>query len=422
MRPFLDFLDSSPTAFHAVASMAALLQQAGFHYLSEDAPWTLKAGGAYFVTPNGSALLAFHLPQRPIKRAIALASHTDSPCLKLKPNAEFRSDNMVLWGVEIYGEPLLSSWLNRDLALGGRIFFGAGQVQQALVRYDRAAAVLPQLAVHLDREVNDKGLILNRQEQLQVLAALDPNVPEGSTYLESLLESTTKGLPLLCHELFLYPLETARLIGNEGKLVSGYRLDNLSSAYGMIQAKLRAPKAAEDALQILAFWDSEEIGSHTPQGADSPALTQLLRRIADCMGLSDEEKQCALARSLCVSVDVAHSVHPSYPNKHEPRHSLLLGKGVCLKYNAKSRYAFDGAFAAWLLDIAAQHQIPMQKYVGRGDIPCGSTVGPLIASRTGMRTVDIGCPQLSMHAAREVMATEDIEQLTRLLALVLQEF
>lgn len=413
--PFLNFLDNSPTAWHAVANCAGNLIGQGFKELKEQDSWHLKPGGQYFVTRNGSSICAFVVPTGNPAVARVIASHTDSPALKLKPNAEFYKENMIMLGLEAYGSPILGSWLNRDLGIGGRVVFvnKKGQVEEKLVRFEEFPVVIPQLAIHLDREVNEKGVVLNKQEHLAALAGV--KIPGKTTFLERMLKKNVAMKELLSVDLFLYPLEKARLIGEGGKLISSYRIDSLDSVFAALKALADSKKPHETLLKMIVLWDNEEIGSNTAQGAASPFLPTVIERIMLALKLSREEYLRLLSQSQCASVDLAHALHPNYPEKHEPRHLALLNHGIVIKSNAQHRYASDARSSAQVVDICRKNDIPYQLYVSRGDIPCGTTVGPINAHSTGMSTFDVGCAQLSMHSCREVMGVQDHLSMVRLL-------
>lgn len=412
-------LDQAPTAWHAVDYVGRSLHAEGFTELEEAQEWELEKGKGYFLKRNGSSICAFITPQESFKKAHLIASHTDSPGFKLKPNPEFRRDNMTMLATEIYGAPLLTSWFNRDLGLAGRVFLAGSnnEIKQALVNIDSHPLIIPQLAIHLDREANERGPYFNKQEHFSTLAALDAD-PQQS-YLLKILEDNIKDSfeYILSHDLFLYPLEKAKLIGPE--MLSGYRLDSLASVHAGLTA-LKTSHPQKNILNLAVFWNNEEIGSKTAQGADSPFLLQILERIAIALKLSREQFLALLPQSLCLSVDLAHALHPNYMEKHDPRHAPLMNKGPVIKYNANQRYASDAQSSASIVHLCEKHVIPYQFFSCRNDIPCGSTIGPLQASQTGITTVDIGSPQLSMHSARELIATQDHLEMCRLLAAFLQ--
>ncbi len=414
----LAFLDSSPTAWHAVDNCANELKVHGFKELKEDEAWQLKAGGRYYVIRNGSSICAFVLPKKAPNALNVAASHTDSPSFKLKPNAEFHKENMLMLGLEVYGSPMLASWLNRDLGIAGRVIFNdkKGKQHEKLVTLADCPLVIPQLAIHLDRNVNDSGPVLNKQEHLAALAGLEIEKKDKTPFLERLLKKSLPLHELLSFDLFVYPLEKARLIGEHHELISAYRIDSLSSVHAIMQGFVKALQPDLHMIKMVVFWDNEEIGSNTAQGAGSPFLPHVVERITLALNMPREEYFRLLSRSLCASVDLAHALHPNYADKHEPRHQALMNKGIVIKSSAQYRYASDARSSAAIVALCHQHKIPFQRYVARGDIPCGTTVGPIHANLTGMPTVDIGCTQLSMHSSREVAGTVDHHTMCRLIA------
>lgn len=411
----IDFLNRSPSAWHAVENCIQLLQEYGFTELNEEDSWNIKPGGYYYVVRNGSSICAFINSKKAPTALQVAASHTDSPGFKLKPNAEFIKENMLMLGLEIYGGPLLGSWLNRDLGIAGRVFFKdkKGKIQEQLVNLDDIAVTIPQLAIHLDRTVNETGLILNKQEHLAALASVGIDKKSKTSFLERALKTVLPIKELLSFDLFLYPLEPARLFGEHQQLLASYRIDSLVSVHAALQGILTA-KPSDHTIKMVAFWDHEEIGSHTSHGAGSPFLPHVIERMTLAQGFNREDYFRLINRSLCLSMDLTHAFHPNYPDKHEPRHLILLNKGIVIKSNAQYRYATDAKSAATIIDLCKKHKIPYQKYVARGDIPSGSTIGPIHAHLTGMATIDVGCPQLSMHSSREMMGVEDHLYMCRL--------
>lgn len=417
MDSFLTFLKNSPTAYHAVEESARLLKAAGAIELRESSTWSLQAGKSYFVIRGGS-LIAFRLPESKPLSLLLLASHTDSPALKLKPHAEFIKEGMSQIACEVYGAPLLSSWLNRDLAIAGKVLFKdtQGAFQEALVNLTDSKLTIPQLAIHLDRKVNDEGLLLNKQEHLNALYGLNP--PEEGFLVRSLKHK----LPLqelLAHDLFLYPIEEPAFIGSDQNLLAGYRLDNLASVYPMVQAFASSP--ASNRLDLIALFDHEEIGSQTSSGAESPFFSHTLERALIALNVTREEHLRLMANSLALSVDLAHALHPNYSDKHDPRHKPLLGSGVIVKTSAQKRYATEASAAKRLFEAAEKANIKLSSFAARNDLPSGTTIGPIHAALTGMETIDLGIAQLSMHSARELIARSDVDQLEKLFKTLLQK-
>lgn len=416
---FLNFLSHSPTAWHAIDYIKNNLLQAGFIELDEFNEWELETGKAYFLIRDGSSLCAFVMPTENITKTHILASHTDSPGFKLKPNPEYRLENMTLLATEIYGSPLLTSWFNRDLGIAGRIFFAKAdsKIGQALINIDNQPVTIPQLAIHLDRDANEKGPTFNKQEHFSALAALD--FDSKKSYLLSLLQEK---IPdpfeyILSHDLFLYPLEKPQKINSD--LLAGYRFDNLASVHASISA-IKTSVPHKNHLNIAIFWNNEETGSRSAQGAESPFLLNTIERICISLNQSRESFLRLLPQSLCLSIDLTHAVNPNYVGKHDPRHMPFLNKGPVIKFNAQQRYATDGYSSAHIIHLCEKLSITYQFFSSRNDIVSGTSIGPINAARIGIPTVDIGSPQLSMHSCREIIAIQDHLEMCRLLSAFLQ--
>ncbi len=409
IKDLMCFLDDAPTAWHAVKYVSDKLKQSGFNELVETESWKLQPGERYFVTRNDSSLCAFVTPEKEMTKAHIIASHTDSPGFKLKPNPAFLKENMILLGVEMYGAPLIASWLNRDLGVAGRVTYldADNKLQRSLIRLDSHPLVIPQLAIHLDRQVNENGVTLNKQEQLAALAGLTDDSELQSDYLEKLLQKKLPLQKLLSHDLFLFPLEKAALLGDRGQMIAAYRIDSLCSVHAAMEAIRQIKIPSSDTLQMMTIWDNEEIGSMTAQGAGSPFQAHVLERITLANQTPRAEYLRLLRNSLCLSVDLTHALHPNYSDKHEPRHPILMQHGVVIKYSAQHRYASDADSGGIIAAICHKNGIPLQRFVSRGDIPSGSTIGPIQAHTIGMPCVDIGCAQLSMHSCRELTACQD---------------
>jgi aspartyl aminopeptidase len=406
LADFTAFLESSPTAYHAVRQIANRLASLDFIPLDEKEAWHLEKGKRYF-TIRGGSLAAFTLPTSSPEKFTILASHTDSPALKIKPNPEVYKENMTFLEVEVYGAPLLYSWLNRDLCIAGRIVVVGekGEIEEKIVLLDDVPVVIPALAIHLDREVNEKGCVVHKQNHLPPLIALLEENGSQKIDLVHLLRRQHPFRSLLSFDLFLTPLETARFLGPSSELLAAYRIDNLTSVHSALHALALAPK--NNAVQMAIFWDHEEIGSRTAEGSASPFLSDLIQRISGALKIGNEDLFRIKANSLCLSIDVSHAYNPNFCEKHDPNHHSLLGKGIAIKYNADQKYATNGLTAAKIVQICQQCNLRYQSFVSRSDIPSGSTVGPIVAKTLGIPTVDLGIPILSMHSIREVMAVQD---------------
>ncbi|MCT1628751.1 M18 family aminopeptidase [Corynebacterium sanguinis] len=391
---FLKFLDASPSAFHAAGNVESMLIDAGYAPDSD-----LTPGG--HVVVSGGAVLAWWVPRKPNPRVRIVGSHTDSPGLMVKPDPDFVREGFTQVAVEVYGGPILSSWFDRDLRFAGRVVCADGSVK--LVDTGAVARV-PNLAIHLTRGA-DQGI--DRQVHLQPIV--------GGNLPLSELVARAAGVDageIVAHELISADTQPAAVVGDS--VMSG-RLDNLSSVFASVQALLRAQDSAEDVL-VLAAFNHEEVGSASTTGAGGPLLERLLARITASLG----DPLDFYTGSLAVSADAAHSVHPNYPGKHDPTHRPLLGKGPVLKVNANQRYASDAVSSAAWIRAARAANVPVQTFVGHNDVPCGSTIGPISATRLGIPTVDVGVPLLSMHSAREQVGVQDMTWFTEALAAFLR--
>ncbi len=412
------FLNASPSPWHAVASAVEGLTQNGAVRIHEEDDWSLHPGETVFLTRGGS-LIALRIPAnfsvRNPKPFHIIAAHTDSPCLRLKPRAPKAAYEYRQWGTEVYGGTLFNSWLDRDLGIAGRVF-GPGEglrsTSPQLVRLEDQPLRIPQVAIHLDRTVNDQGLTLNPQRHLvPVLGQTDAASAEGS--LEARLEKAA-GAPFsdLTFDLCLYDTTPAGYGGLGDEFIYSGRLDNLAMSYAALAAFIASASdiASSDVIQVIALFDHEEIGSVSAEGARSNFLPVVLERAATALGLDRNAWLRLLPQSFLISADMAHALHPNYVDKHEPDHFPLLNRGVVLKANANHRYMGDAPAASRLLDWARQAGVPVQNFVSRSDLACGSTVGPALGADLGMPGVDLGNAMLSMHSAREMCGADDPAQ------------
>jgi aspartyl aminopeptidase len=426
LADLLAFLSASPTPFHAVASSTERLQAAGFRAIAETDDWSSLAPGRYAFVHGGSSVLAFVIPQgKSIHGFRIVGAHTDSPNLRLKPTPEYKKEGYAQLGVEVYGGALLNSWLDRDLSLAGRVFLATDQaagggssrkVESRLVRFTRPMLRVAQLAIHLDRDVNEKGVVLNRQEHLAPIFGL---AQESAPSLRSMLaaELGVEAERIVGSDLMLYDVVAPTLGGRDDELIFSARLDNLAMSHAAVRAIIDAAPEAETGIvvPIAALFDHEEVGSESAYGAHSGFLPRALERIVLGRGGSREDYHRALAGSLCVSADMAHAVHPNYESRHESRHKPVLNGGPVVKINSQQRYATSGATAALFRDLCARAEVPVQHYAHRTDLPCGSTIGPIASTLLGIRTVDVGNPMLSMHSIRELGGSKDPAMMTRVL-------
>jgi aspartyl aminopeptidase len=412
----LTFLAASPTPYHAVASAIGLLVPAGFRPLAEHDAWDALPPGRYYVAHEGSALVAFIVPDAPVHGFRIVGAHTDSPNLRLKPKPEYVKEGYQQLGVEVYGGALLNSWLDRDLGLAGRVILrGDGQGFDArLVRLDQPRLRVPQLAIHLDRDVNDKGLLLNKQEHLAPVLGL---ASSGEADLKTLVASSL-GIAvdeILHLDLMLYDTLAPARGGAHDEFFFSARLDNLAMCHASVVSIAGVSATDEGLCPVVALFDHEEVGSQSATGAESHFLPRLLERLSRRGGRSYDEHARTLARSLCLSADMAHAVHPNYESRHEPRHKPMLNGGPVLKVNAQQRYATSARTATLVEDLCRKLEIPLQQYVNRTDLPCGTTIGPITSTLLGIPTADVGNPMLSMHSCREMAGAKDPGLMERLM-------
>ena len=402
------FIDVSPTPFHVVAEMTRRLAAASFTALDERERWSLQPGGQHFVVRDGGSLIAFRVGTAPLATAGArlVGTHTDSPTFKVRPHSDVRRAGYRLVGVEPYGGLLAHTWLDRELTVAGRVAIRAGAgVELRNVILAGAPLRLPSLAIHLDRSVRE-GLTLDPQRHLVPVFGGDLGTEPG--LLEALADQL--GMPfadVLGHDLVLADTQPAAATGSDGSWIAAPRLDNQGSCHGGTLALIAA--SAGPHTSILVANDHEEVGSGSAEGARGSFLADVFARLV--AGTGDFDPQAvhqAAARSLLVSADMAHAVHPNFSERHEPSHTPSLGGGPVLKYNANQSYATDAGTGSWFTTRCAEVGVPVQSFVTRADLPCGSTIGPLTATRLGIATVDVGSPMLAMHSCRELASAEDV--------------
>ena len=415
-KELLSFLQASPTAYHATAEMARRLTDAGFIALNERDSWTLEPGKKYFVTRQESSIIAFTTGNGDFAtHGFRMAGgHTDSPALKVKPNPEITNKGYFQLGVEVYGGPLFSTWFDRDLSLAGRVTWKAqdGSLKNSLVDFTKAIAIVPSLAIHLNREANTGRNINPQKEFPPVLSRLkaDGEKPDFRQLLAKELEKNgEQPAKVLDYELFFYDTQAPAIIGLKDEFIAAARLDNLLSCFTGMQALIDA--ADSEYPTLLVCNDHEEVGSSSTTGACGPFLRQTLERICD----TQEELTRAMQGSVMISADNAHGIHPNYADKHDSNHGPMLNEGVVIKINAKQRYATTSETSSLIRDLYEQEGLPIQTFVGRTDMGCGSTIGPLTATALGVRTLDIGLPTFGMHSIRELAGTEDAAALAKVL-------
>ncbi|MFD6437120.1 M18 family aminopeptidase [Streptomyces venezuelae] len=415
----MTFLAASPTPYHAVASAAERLEKAGFRQVEETDSWDGTTGGKYVL--RGGAIVAWYVPEgasahTPFR---IVGAHTDSPNLRVKPQPDAGAHGWRQVAVEIYGGPLLNSWLDRDLGLAGRLSLRDGTTR--LVDIDRPLLRVPQLAIHMDRSVHTDGLKLDKQKHMQPIWGLGHDVHEGD--LIRFLEEET-GLDegdVTGWDLMTYAIEPPAFLGRDRELVAGPRMDNLLSVHSATAA-LTAVAAQENLpyIPVLAAFDHEENGSQSDTGADGPLLGSVLERSVFARGGSYEDKARAFAGTVCLSSDTGHAVHPNYAERHDPTHHPRANGGPILKVNVNNRYATDGSGRAVFAAACEKAGVPFQSFVSNNAMPCGTTIGPITAARHGIKTVDIGVAILSMHSVRELCGADDPHMLANALVAFLE--
>ena len=433
VKELLNFIDNSPTAFHAAAQLKKELKNSGFKELDPKSKWNLKKGEKYFLTRNDSALIAFITGKDFLNQGFRIiSSHTDSPALKVKPDPVISSEEQFVLNTEVYGGPILNTWYDRELSLAGKIVLkgeNSFELKEELLDIKENIAIIPNLAIHLDKDINEKGKI-DKKKGLRALFTQKLNLDEkemkdeegeNEIKLKSLIAqlSDYKAEDIVETELYLYPGKKSELLGAEKEFISAGRQDNLS----MVHASLKAVEKMEVKpwTQMLVFYDNEEIGSHTPQGADSPFAADLIERIIYNLGADREDYYSIIEKSFLLSADMAHAVHPNFSEEHDKNNRPLLNKGPVIKYNANLKYTTNASTAAVLIDLMEKNNIPYQIYTNRSDKRGGSTIGPIAATQLGIKSIDIGNPLLAMHSSRELGGVADHQQMIDLLSLFLSE-
>ncbi len=420
----IDFIKSSPTPFHAVQTMAEMLDKNGFKRLEEGESWSISAkpeAERFYVTRNDSSIIAFQLNRSLVENGMRMVgAHTDSPCLKVKPNPEIINNHYLQLGVEVYGGVLLNPWFDRDLSLAGRVSYlnEDGNIEHQLINLEKAIAIIPSLAIHLDTEAN-KERTINQQDHLPpVLMKLPENESaEKFGFKEILLKivnsnrgdaTRSKAAKVLDYELSFYDVQPPAVIGLHDDFIASARLDNLLSCYTGLMALVN-----KDCRQncLLVCNDHEEVGSMSAAGAQGEFLKSVLQRLSD----SDESFARLIANSTLISADNAHGIHPNYADKHDANHGPIINNGPVIKVNVNQRYATNSETSAIFKHLCELADVPVQSFVVRSDMACGSTIGPITAGKLGVKTVDIGVPTFAMHSIRELAGRWDAFYLYRVL-------
>ena len=405
----LAFIQASPTPFHAVEQMASKLDAGGFQRLKEADVWQCTNPGKYYVTRNDSAIIAFSLGSSLVERGIRMVgAHTDSPCLKVKPNPEIIKESYLQLGVEVYGGALLNPWFDRDLSIAGRVSYMTtnGDVSNALINFEKPVAVIPSLAIHFDREANEQRSIDKQKHLPPVLMKLPADKNGNPDFREVLLRLLLKQHPdsaaekVLDYELSFYDVQPPAVIGLHQDFIAGARLDNLLSCYTGLVSLLRAGKEQNC---LLVCNDHEEVGSVSSSGAGGQFLRSVLERLCT----TSEDMARMIDQSMLISADNAHGIHPNYADKSDANHGPVLNQGPVIKTNANQRYASNSETSAAFRCICEEADVPVQSFVVRSDMACGSTIGPITASEIGVRSLDVGVPTFAMHSIRELAGRWD---------------
>ena len=405
-----NFLDNSPVNFWAARTVCDRLDAAGFKALDMRDAWDITPGGKYYVTQNGSAVFAFIAGTG--ERAAGyhiIAAHSDSPGFRIKPRCEMQCDGAVKLNTEVYGGPILYTWFDRPLSVAGRVMLRSDnplRPSTRLVRIDRPLLVIPDLAIHFNRAVND-GVKLSKQKDMLPVIALGNNDSHGLIRNIVAAELEVDAADILDYDLSLYLCEGARTVGLHNEMICSGRIDDLSMVHAGLTALLEGTASDSNYTRVLAVFDNEETGSGTKQGAASPILEHILRRVNTCLGGNDDDFMRAVADSFMISADNAHGFHPNYAEKYDPTNHPVLGGGPCIKVNANCKYMTDADSAAVFASICELAEVPYQYFVNHSDVAGGSTLGNILTSRIPLRGVDMGAPVWAMHSACETASTAD---------------
>ncbi|HSR02513.1 MAG TPA: M18 family aminopeptidase [Methylophilaceae bacterium] len=403
-QDLLDFIDVSPSSWHAVKNTAAQLESNGYEALRESDPWRLKKNGCYYVCRDGASIIAFALGSKPLADSgfRIVGAHTDSPGLRLKPKSAHSSQGIAQLGVEVYGGPIIATFTDRDLSLAGRVMVRNGDIIEShQIKLNQSIVRLPNLAIHMNREVNEKGLLLNKQTGLPLIFGFAADSAEAHRHLTQALanELAINPIDILTWDLAVYDTQKGSLWGVNQDFIANSQLDNLASCHAAITALLATEKPATT--NICAFFDHEEVGSESATGAGGSFISDVIQRISAFYQASEEDRLRSFANSFFISADMAHAFHPNHPSAYEPEHHAKINQGPVIKTNANQRYSTTADTAARFIQLCKKANVPYQEYAHRTDLGCGSTIGPTIAAQLGMPTVDVGNPMWAMHSIRE---------------------
>lgn len=406
------FIDKSPSPFHAIEAMKEMLTEEGFIEVQENKSWELKKGGSYFVVRNDSAIIAFQLPNEEVKGFHMVASHSDSPSFKIKENAELTLDKAYTkLNVEKYGGMIMSSWFDRPLSVAGRVYVSTEQgIEKKMIHFDEDLLVIPNLAIHMNREVNN-GVKYSAQTDMCPVLSTTADKAQFATLLSE--KAGVNAEDVLGQDLYLYTRQKGLVVGADKDMIMSPRLDDLECAYGSMQALIES--TPDKFVNICAVLDNEEVGSGTRQGADSDFLYSTLKRIVYAMGGNEETYMQAVAESFLISADNAHAIHPNHPEKADPTNRPVLNGGIVIKYSGNQKYTSDAFSGSVMKKLCMDADVPYQVFYNHSDVLGGSTLGNISTAHVSVASVDIGLPQLAMHSAVETAGVKDIEYLIKAL-------
>lgn len=411
VKGLFDFIEKSPSQFHVVENEKKAFLKAGFIELDESKDWEILSGKNYFVTRNGSSIIAFRMPEKEYKSFMIMASHSDSPTFRIKEMPEMKEGHYVKLNTERYGGMLIAPWFDRPLSIAGRALVrtGEGKLSVRLVDLDKDLCMLPSLAIHMNREAND-GYKYNAQKDLLPLISMNEKFNLKKMVADSL---GVKAEDIVGSDLFLYNREAGKVWGAEDEFISCRRLDDLQCSFSSMTALINAKNSAT-AIQMHATFDNEEVGSGTKQGADSTFLYDVMTRINETVGGNNSRLLAAIANSFMVSADNAHALHPNYSEKSDPTNKVFMNEGVVIKFNANQKYMTDGLAFGIFTEICKKAEVPYQTFVNRSDVAGGSTLGNISNAHVSINGVDIGLAQLAMHSPYETAGAKDTEYLVKL--------
>jgi len=418
-QELVDYMNLATSPYHVVLESEKMLDEAGFEKLDISVSWNLKTGGAYYVNVYGTSLFAFTVGSQ-LAEAVDFriaGAHTDHPCFKIKPKSEVTDNGYLKLDTDVYGGPILNTWLDRPLSIAGKVAIRSNDIfhpEIRLIDFKKPILTIPNLAIHMNREVN-KGVELNKQsDTLPILGLINETLNDKNFFMDYLAEELgVQGKDILDFDLYIYNYEEGQFVGIKEEFISSPRIDNLSSCHGLLKGIINSKR--DTGVNLITLFDNEEVGSRTKQGADSAILPMVLEKITAALGLNHEKYLNSIMKSMMLSVDVAHAIHPNRSEKSDPTNKVKLNQGVSLKLESNQKYATDSEAVAIVQQICDAHNVKYQKYVNRSDIAGGGTIGSIVSSWIPMKTVDMGVPVLAMHSARELMGVEDQMHLQKLM-------